>query len=112
MSITNQQTEQKFPCPAEKLYECALKAIDRTGFKLKERDDLLKRITATAGVSLFSWGENLVLAIEETDKDSSILRIESSTKFAAGGFENAYRHSKHFRTLIGDISRQLQAISQ
>lgn len=56
VSIASQSTQQKFPFPYDKVFDGLVAVIPDIGFSLKSQDRVIGRITASTGVSLFSWG--------------------------------------------------------
>ena len=78
MSIASQSTHQKFPFPYDIVYDETLNVIPEVGLRLKEEDKMLGRIVANTGMSLFSWGENIVIIIEKQNEGTTIVGIKSS----------------------------------
>jgi hypothetical protein len=107
MGISDQQTQQKIPFSYDKTYDALVKAIPRAGLKLQSEDKLLGRITATTGISLMSYGENITLLVEKVDAESALVRIESSLKVALNLFGGS-KHQKNFDLLIAALSAELQ----
>ena len=55
----------------------------KSGMNLKSSDKVIGRITASAGMSLFSWGENLTIIVEKINENSTLVAIESTLKMGA-----------------------------
>lgn len=64
MSISSQATQQNFPFSYDAVFDGLTEVITKVGFKLKSADKVIGRISASTGMSLFSYGENLTLVIE------------------------------------------------
>ena len=107
MSIASQSTQQKVPFSYEQTFDCLTRAIPAAGLAVKTADKLLGRITASAGMSLFSWGENLTFVVEKISPDLTLVAIESSLKFGAN-IAGAHRHQKNFNSVMSSLSEELQ----
>jgi len=108
MSFLDQSTTQKFPFSFEDVYGGLLEVLPKEGFSIKDEDKLIGRITASAGMSMFSWGENLSLSVQKVDEDSCIVGIDSSLKLG-GNFTGTHRHQKNFDKIIMSLSKYLQS---
>ena len=108
MSFASQATQQKFPFAYDDVFDGLTQVLPALGMSVKEADKVIGRITASTGMSLFSWGENLSLVVERTDESSSLVSIESGLKVGinAGG---AHRHQKNFNNIISALSKRVQA---
>ena len=107
MSFASQATQQKFPFPYDAVFDGLVKVIPQTGMRIKSHDKVIGRITASAGMSLFSWGENLTIVIERIDEVSALVSIESTLKFGAN-IAGAHRHQKNFERIVSALSQHLQ----
>jgi len=87
--VFSQATQQKFPFSYEAVFDGLVKVIP------------------SAGMSLFSWGENLTLVVEKIDENSTIIGIESALKFG-GSLAGSHRHQKNFDKIIAALSQNLQ----
>lgn len=107
MSFANQGTQQKFPFPYDSVFDAVVAVIPQIGFSLKSQDKVIGRVTATTGMSLFSYGENLTIIIEKVDENSTMVAIESALKV---GFNltGGHQHAKNFNKLVEAISAHLQ----
>lgn len=107
MGFANQNTQQKFPFTYDEVFNGIIAVMPSIGFKLQSQDQTLGRITASAGMSLFSWGENLTLIVEKVDTKITNVGIESALKMGMN-FAGAHRHTKNFNKIIGALSAYLQ----
>lgn len=107
MSLSSQATQQKFPFTYEAVFNGLLEVIPQTGMSLKSNDKVIGRITASAGMSLFSWGENLTIIVEKIEDNSTLVAIESALKMGAN-LTGAHRHQKNFEKIISSLSQYLQ----
>jgi hypothetical protein len=107
MSIASQNARQKFPFPYDDVFDGVVATIPDSGFRLKSQDRLIGRVTASAGTSFFSRGENVTIIVEKIDKGSTVVGIESALKVgmnAAG--------ARNFDRLIESLSSYLWAKTQ
>ncbi|MCG9889758.1 MAG: hypothetical protein MH252_01630 [Thermosynechococcaceae cyanobacterium MS004] len=107
MSVTSQATQQKFPFNYELVFNGLLKVVPASGLTIKSQDKLIGRITASTGMSLFSWGENLAIIVEKIDENSTIISIESALKLGTN-IAGTHRHQKNFDQIISALSQYLQ----
>jgi hypothetical protein len=107
MSIASQATQQKFPFSYEAVFDGLAKVIPSVGMSLKSQDKVIGRLTASAGMSLFSWGENMTIVVEKIDENSTMIGIESALKVGIN-LAGAHRHQKNFNKIIAALSQHLQ----
>jgi hypothetical protein len=107
MSFASQATQQKFPFSYDAVFEGLTLVLPTLGMKVKEADKLIGRINASAGMSQFSWGENLSLIVEKLDESSCVVGIESALKIGIN-VAGAHRHQKNFNNIISALSKRLQ----
>jgi hypothetical protein len=107
MSIASQSTRQKFPYSYDSVFDGLLKILPAVEMKVKTADKVIGRITASAGMSLLSWGENVSIVVERDGDLSTIVGIDSSLKMGTN-IAGAHRHQKNFDKIIFELSRHLQ----
>ena len=107
MNTTSQATQQKFPFNYDAVFKGIIEVIPDIGMSVKSQDKVIGRITASTGMSLFSWGENLTIVVEGVDEKSTIVGIESGLKVGLNIAGN-HRHMKNFNKIIEALSRNLQ----
>ncbi len=107
MSIASQATQQKFPFKYEAVFDGIVTVIPNLGMTVKSQDKVIGRITASTGMSLFSWGENLTIVVDRIDENSTLVGIESALKVGVNTAGN-HRHMKNFNKLIETLSQMLQ----
>jgi hypothetical protein len=71
---------QRFPYTYAQVFSGLLKTLPENGFKVKLHDKDIGRIECSAGMSLFSYGENIAITVEEIDGYSTRLNIQSGLK--------------------------------
>ena len=107
MSFASQGTQQKLPFSYDVVFDGVVAVMPTIGFSLKSQDRVIGRITASTGMSLFSWGENLTIVVEKIDDKSTLVAIESALKVGIN-VAGAHRHAKNFNKLIEALSSHLQ----
>ena len=107
MSFASQSTQQMFPFPADIAYEKLLEAIPEVGMTIKQKDDSLRRVSVSAGISLFSWGENVSIVVNTDGDKSCVVGIDSSLKLGVN-VSGAHRHQKNFDKIIYALSNKLK----
>lgn len=106
MSIADQRTAQSFPYPRSAVFEAFQRAIGLCGYEIQSADEAIGRLTAKAGMSALSFGENLVIRVDGDDARAEVT-IESSLRFGAN-VTAAHRHHKNFDALITKASEILR----
>lgn len=107
MSFASQSTKQKFPFSYDAVFNGLIKAIPSVGMKIKSQDRRIGRITASTGMSLFSYGENLTVVVEKIDDQATMVGIESALKYGTN-ITGAPRHQRNFDKIISALSQLLQ----
>ena len=92
-----------FPAPKELVFECALRAIGTTKFRIEGHDEFLGRIYLKSGVSLTSWGESINIDVVSRGPMESTVAIES------GSVSDTSRNSKNISVLFHAIRNEVVA---
>jgi len=108
MGLGNQSTEQRFPFSADVVFEHLLMVLPAQNFTMKESDRLIRRITAAASLSLFSWGENISVSVAEDGPAACRVTIDSGLKLGTS-WTGTHRNQKNIDTIIMALSKSLQA---
>jgi hypothetical protein len=108
MGLGNQSTEQRFPFSADVVFEHLLTVLPAQKFTMKESDRLIRRITAAARLSLFSWGENISVSVAEDGPAACRVTIDSGLKLGTS-WTGTHRNQKNIDTIIMALSKSLQA---
>lgn len=108
MSVSSQSTSQLFPYAPDQVFRAFVEAVSLCGMELQSDDETLGRISAKAGMSLFSWGEQVSIRIEDAGSGSSKATLESALKFGLN-LSGAHRHAKNFEALISKASEVLKS---
>src|SRR5438552_3914407 len=102
---------QRFPYTYEQVFTGLLKVLPQNGFKMKSQDKNIGRIECSAGVSLFSWGENISISIEEIDPYSTRVEIHSGLKVQGtcqAIFTGESRNARNMSVIISALSNYLK----
>lgn len=108
MGFASQGTQQKLPFLYNAVFDGIVTVMPTIGFSLKSQDRVIGRITASTGMSLFSWGENIAIVVEKVDDGSTLVAIESALKLGSN-VAGSHRHAKNFNKLIEALSSHLQS---
>jgi hypothetical protein len=108
MSFAFQETQQRFPFSCEDVFDGLIYVLPTIDLTVKEADKVIGRISASTGMSLFSWGENIALVVESIDESSCRIGLQSSLKVGAN-IGGAHRHQKNFDRIISALSKFLQS---
>lgn len=100
--------EQAFPFPQAKVYAALIEALPAVGLKVKAQDAVLSRVTASAGMTAFSWGENLSIAVVPNGENASTLTFDSKRALGTNVVDGG-RSLKLFNKVVFEVSRRLQA---
>lgn len=111
MSFASQSTQQRFHYSDTVVYEQLLEAIPAVGMTIKQKDDALRRVSVSAGMSLFSWGENVSIVVNADGAEACIVGIDSALKLGAN-ITGAHRHQKNFDKIIYALSDKLKEWSR
>ena len=111
MALLDHNGECEFPIAKEKVFEALCQAIPTiSGMKLESADKLLGMIIAKAGVSLFSWGENITIQLLEVSENKTRIQITSSPKTGImfGGAFDMGKNRKNIENILSATSQILQ----
>jgi hypothetical protein len=99
---------QEFPYPKAAVYEALVQTLPAEGFKIKDQDAVIARVTASAGMSGFSYGENMSMAVVENGDDKSTLEFDGKLKMGTNGLFAGGKNMKNFNKIVLAVSRRLQ----
>lgn len=111
MALLDHNGECEFPISKEKVFNAICQAIPTiNGMKLENSDKLLGRIMVKAGVSLFSWGENIPIQLIEVSENKTRVQITSSPKTGImfGGAFDMGKNRKNIENILSATSQILQ----
>jgi hypothetical protein len=110
MAFLDHNGESEFPISKDKVFDAMSRAIPTIkGMKIDNADKLQGRITVKAGVSLWSWGENIPIQLIELSENKTRVQITSSPKTGIlfGGALDMGKNRKNIETILSTTSRIL-----
>jgi uncharacterized integral membrane protein len=114
MAFLEHNGESEFPLPKELVYSAMCRAIPTIkGMKIKSADKLQGRIMVKAGVSLFSWGENIPIQLISVNENLTKVQITSSPKTGImfGGAFDMGKNRKNIESILSATSQILSSES-
>ena len=110
MALLDHNGESEFPFQKEKVFEAMCSSIPTIkGMKIEYADRLQGRIMVKAGVSLFSWGENIPIQLIEVSESKTRVQITSSPKTGImfGGAFDMGKNRKNIENILLATSKIL-----
>lgn len=111
MALLDHNGECEFPISKEIVFDAICQAVPTiNGMRLESSDKLLGRIMVKAGISLFSWGENIPIQLIEVTENKTRVQITSSPKTGImfGGAFDMGKNRKNIENILSATSRFLQ----
>lgn len=112
MAFLDHNGESEFPMSKDKVFEAMRKAIPTiNGLKIENADKLQGRFVVKAGVSLYSWGENIPIQLIEISENRTKVQITSSPKTGImfGGAFDMGKNRKNIENILFSTSRILSS---
>ena len=113
MALLDHNGESEFPMNKSQVFDAMCSAIPKiSGMKIESADKLQGRIVVKAGVSLFSWGENIPIQLIEVSETKTKVQITSSPKTGImfGGAFDMGKNRKNIENILSATSNVLQGI--
>ena len=111
MSFDDCKSSFQVDFPKNVVFACASTALKNNKlFEVREIDSVMHTITLSAGMSLFSWGENIRIVIKGNDSNTTDIFIESAPNRMSvfgGGFDMG-KNRKNIEDVMKCISAALQ----
>jgi hypothetical protein len=107
MSLNVSETKQFFPYAYDRVFDGLAAILGPAGFPIKSQDRVIGRITASAGMSGFSWGENVTIQIERRGEAVTDLLIQSNLKVGFNVTATG-KNAQNAERIIGALSNYLQ----
>ena len=99
-----------FPQPARRVYTATKKAVQQCGqFKRIECNDRTFTITARHGMSLLSFGENVIIHVVATGTQEAEVRIESASRIFLNSI-NGGANKKNAQSLEDYIKNEVHKL--
>lgn len=112
MAFLDHNGESEFPMSKDKVFDAMCFAIPTiNGMKIENADKLQGRIIVKAGVSLYSWGENIPIQLIEISENKTRVQITSSPKTGImfGGAFDMGKNRKNIENILSNTSRILSS---
>ena len=98
--------EFSFPKPI--VFRALCMAVDGLkGMTIEKRDDLAARLEVKTGMSLFSWGEKVSIAVTGSGADSAMISVQSGAKTILGSATTHGKNRENVREIIAHTSEIL-----
>lgn len=110
MALLDHNGESEFPFRKDTVFNALCKAIPTVdGMKLNSSDKLSGRIMVKAGVSLWSWGENVPIQLSSITETKTKVQITSSPKTGImfGGAFDMGKNRKNIEKILSATSQIL-----
>jgi hypothetical protein len=111
MALLDHQGGADFPYPRDQVFDALVKAIPTVkGMKVDKHDRMAGFISAKAGVSLMSWGENVPISLTETSPGQTRVSITSTPKtgLLGGGAFDLGKNRRNIEKILLSVSELLQ----
>lgn len=111
MAFLDHNGESEFPVNKNQVFDAMCIAIPTIkGMKVENADKLQGRILVKAGVSLYSWGENIPIQLLGIDENKTKVQITSSPKTGImfGGAFDMGKNRKNIENILSATSTILQ----
>jgi hypothetical protein len=89
-------------------FQAVVRAVERVGMKVKEIDDTRGVVTATTGVTIWSWGERVEVRVAPATSGTTNVTVSIALKFQLFGWGQQLRVATG---LLDEIGRQVTAVS-
>jgi hypothetical protein len=111
MALLVHQGGADFPYPRDDVFDALLHVIPVVGMKVDKHDRAAGIISAKAGVSLRSWGENIPISVTEGSAGFTRVSITSTPKtgLLAGGAFDLGKNRANIEKILHLTSVRLQA---
>lgn len=111
MSIVDHTSDVLVPYSVNDTYDALKKAVkSMPGFAVDRFDDVMRTVYLKAGVSLFSWGENITVTISQATDGQSAISVLSTPKTGVmfGGTMDMGKNRKNINTIMSALSKELE----
>jgi hypothetical protein len=114
MAILDHNGESEFPFRKDTVFDALIKAIPSVdGMKIESSNKLSGRVMVKAGVSLWSWGENIPIQLSALSNTRTKVQITSSPKTGImfGGAFDLGKNRKNIERILFATSKILSTIA-
>ena len=98
------ETSRTYEFPRDATYAALERAATRVGMKVKQSDPERGVVTATTGVTIWSWGERLEARVATVGPSATVVTVTIALKFQLFGWGQQQRVADG---LLDEIEREL-----
>ena len=113
MAFLDHNGESEFPFKKDTVFDAICKAIPNVnGMKIDNADKLAGRIMIKAGVTLWSWGENIPIQLTSISGTKTKVQITSTPKTGVmfGGAFDLGKNRKNIEKILSETSKILSTL--
>lgn len=114
MALLDHNGEAEFPYTKDDVFDAIVRAIPTiSGMNVHSVDKLSGRILAKAGVTLFSWGEDIPISVTEVSYGRTKVSVTSTPKTGLmfGGAMDMGKNRQNIENILSATSKILSSIS-
>ena len=100
------ERSRTFAATSDATFAAVLRAVEAVGMKLAEADDTTGVVTATTGMTIWSWGERVEVRVAPAGPTSTNVTVSIALKFQLFGWGQQQRVADG---LLDEIGRQVVA---
>jgi hypothetical protein len=100
------EASRTYDAAGDATFAAVLRAVEVVGMKLGEADDTIGVVTATTGMTIWSWGERVTVHVAAAGPSSTMVTVSVALKFQLFGWGQQRRVGDG---LLDEIGRQLAA---
>ena len=104
--MATKEATRTYDATGDATFAAVLRAVEAVGMKLGEADDTSGVVTATTGMTIWSWGERVEVHVASAVPTSTTVTVAIKLKFQLFGWGQQQRVGEG---LLDEIGRQLAA---
>jgi hypothetical protein len=98
----------EFPFPKQLVFRALCMAVEGLGgMTIDNRDDLASRLDVKTGMSAFSWGEKITIAVAGSGANAAVVSVQSAAKTIFGSATTHGKNRENVREIITHTSKLL-----
>lgn len=106
-SVAASSYRQGFARPAADVYAALVAVLPGLDYKIKSQNDDLMRLLVSAGMSAFSMGETMTIAVVDEGEKRSSLELDGELKMSTNILAKG-RVLKHFDKIASAVNAELK----
>lgn len=110
MGVADHKSSVKIPYSLDNVFEALKKSCQYIyGMKIDSIDEVLKTVYLKAGISAFSWGENVTVTVKTAEDGESIVEVSSVSKTGAfGSAVDMGKNNRNLKKIMDELSMELK----